>query len=102
MTFTEGVDRGGMASGRELLRPLDDALLADAERHLLSRLDLAQRELDAVMRSSWFACLLGDVQEPALRARCQSALREVEKLERELVAVRTTRRDPQGRNESAA
>jgi hypothetical protein len=107
MTFTSIADRDGMASGREHLHSLGDESHAETERHLLSSLDRAQRELDAVMRASWLGCLVGDVQDPALKKRCQEALLEVERLERELVAVRTSRHEggetgPHGRSETAA
>ncbi len=91
-----------MAHLHEPAVPVWRRSLADAEQFLVSRLDRAQRELDAAMRASWQSCLIGEVQDTELRRRCQDALREVEALERELVGVRAARQASMGSAESAA
>ncbi|MFO1054252.1 MAG: hypothetical protein U1F36_18695 [Planctomycetota bacterium] len=66
--------------------------LTRTERDLLDRLDHARTELDETMRAVWMSCVVGEVLDLRTRRLCDDALAEVDRLERELVSVRTSLR----------
>ena len=67
----------------------DRELLVRTERDLLDRLERARTELDETMRAVWMSCLIGEISARRERRACDDGLAEVERLERELVGVRT-------------
>ena len=91
-----------MASEHEAVLSVRCRTLVDAEQDFVARLDAAQLRLDAAMRASWESCLIGAVADDTLRESCVAALHEVERLERELVALRTARQGAAGMRDSAA
>ena len=77
-----------------MLRLLDRLrMLRDDEICRESALVAAQGELEQIMRSEWLRCVHGEVGSPDGRSRCEIAHSEVERLERELVFVRSAFRD---------